>query len=168
MMSDVTAICPDTGDNAAAFLMEMGFKTTAIHNVMEIPVSVFKVVLRSPANSVLFSSEAIDVIKCFRVVCAIRLNEEGEVVEELRRSGPLDKIVYAGTEVPWTAIEQLAHISERYRELVQDLERLENKCMSIDDRNSVRRQQFQQEYEYLQDEIHKAEAALRNYTLMSP
>lgn len=168
MMLDVTAICPDTGDNATAVLLDMGFKTTAIQNVVEIPVSVFEVVLRSPANSALFSSEAIDVIKSSRVVCAIRLDEEGEILEELRRNAPLDKIVYAGTEVPWTTIDQLAHISERYRELVQDLERLENKCMSIDDRNSVRRQQCQQEYEYLQDEIDMVEAALRNNTLMSP
>lgn len=165
-MSDVTAICPDTGDNAAAFLRERGFETAAIQGVVEIPVSVFELVLSSPANRPLFHSGAIDAIKRCRVVCAIHLYGEGKVLEELGRNEPIDRIIYAGTGIPWTNMEQLAHDSERYQELVQDLERLENKCISLDDRNSVRRQQFQQEYEYLQDEVDKTEAALRNNALM--
>ena len=165
-MASITVIYTDSNKDAKRNLLELLAEHGHIGEEVEILPRAFCIAYNSETNRAIFDVDVSQKLKSSNSIYAICLSTTENLMDLFRLASSNDNIVCVESNVNWQNIKYLTRISEKHSRFLEELEKLENKCMGVDDRNTVRRQQFQQEYEYLQEEIDQLEFVMKGIAII--
>jgi hypothetical protein len=163
-MSDITILYMTDDDDPKAPLRELGIDDADMKEFLEIASAPFRVAYDSPANRRTFNHDTAQRMKTLDVVYAVLLSTMKGVAGGAKHLAASDGIICAGASVDWQSVNRVAELSRTYAELQKRLEATEQKCMSLD-RNSIRRRDLQESYEYLDGEIERLDNLLKGVAL---
>lgn len=163
-MSDITILYMTDHDDPKVPLRELGIVDADIKDFLAIASAPFRVTYDSPANRLTFNQDTAQRLKTVDVVYAVLLSAmEGSVVPAQFLAAS-DGIICADASIDWQSVNRIAGLSQTYTDLQLRLEETEQKCMSMD-RNSIRRREMQESYEYLDGEIERLDNLLKGIAL---
>ncbi len=163
-MSDITILYMTDHDDPKAPLKELGIVDADMKEFLEIASAPVRVTYGSPANRRTFNHDTAQRIKTVDVVYAVLLSTMEGVVGRAKHLAASDGTICADASVDWQSVNRVAELSQTYTDLQKRLEETEQKCMSMD-RNSIRRRDMQESYEYLDGEIERLDNLLKGVAL---
>jgi hypothetical protein len=163
-MSDITILYMTDHDDPKAPLKELGIDDADMKGFLEIASAPFRVTYGSPTNRRTFNHDTAQRIKTVDVVYAVLLSTMEGVVGRAKHLVASDGTICADASVDWQSVNRVAELSQTYTDLQKRLEETEQKCMSMD-RNSIRRRDMQESYEYLDGEIERLDNLLKGVAL---
>ena len=136
-----------------------------IEGEVEIHPTTFFIAYNSKTNKSIFNVEVSQRIKNANSVCAFCVVTTENPLDIYNLASTNENVVCVEPNINWQSLSYLEGISEKHSLLLEDLRVLEDRCRNLDERSSVRRQHFQQEYEYLEEEIDQLESKIRGIAI---
>lgn len=140
-------------------LRALGLRDNQIRGFLAIPAAAFRIAYGSETNRRTFDADTWQRLARAPMVYAALVSPDD-------RAGPLERLegcVIAG-DGDWDAVNRLAAIAEEYSRLQAQLEATENRCRGME-RNSIRRRDMQESYEYLDNALSQLSDRLRGIAL---
>jgi hypothetical protein len=163
-MSDVAILYVTDHDDPKVPLRELGIDDGDVKDFVEIASRPFAVTYGSTANRRIFNENMAQRMRTVDVVYAAIVSTTKGMAERVNSLSAFDGIICAGASVEWQSVNRVAELSRTYADLLERLAATEEKCMSLD-RNSIRRRDLQESYEYLDGEIERLDNLLGSVTL---
>ena len=143
-------------------LRAVGLRDSEIRGFLAIPTAAFRVAYGSETNRRTFDADSWQRLAHPPMVYAALLSPNDRAETLVRK--PKGCIIAGDRNVNWDAVNRLAAIAEEYSRLQAQLEATENRCRGME-RNSIRRRDMQESYEYLDDAISQLNDRLRGISL---